>query len=115
MHEMTPEFTRSNAVGLDIYIQRRLFETTPTTSRRKKRVFDEMMASHRHEDILDQHYTPKTTRADKEVIYLPSRDEICAAKRIDSELCSSKLVFEVPEETDAEDLQNLKEKLQLAP
>ena len=109
MYETTPEFTRSNAVGLDIHIQRRLFETTPTTSRRKKRVFDEMMASHRHEDILDQHYTPKTTRADKEVIYLPSRDEICAAKRIDSELCLSNLVFGMPEESDAADLQNFRE------
>ena len=90
MHETTPEFARSNAVGLDLHVQRRLFETTPTASRRKKRVFDEMMTemmtSHRHEDMMDQHYTPKTTRADKEVIYLPSRDEICAAKRIDSDL-----------------------------
>ena len=90
MHETTPEFTRSNAVGLDLHVQRRLFETTSTASRRKKRVFDEMMTSHRHEDMMDQHYTPKTTRADKEVIYLPSRDEICAAKRINSEFCSSK-------------------------
>ena len=106
MHETTPEFARSNAVGLDLHVQRRLFETTPTASRRKKRVFDEMMTSHRHEDMMDQHYTPKTTRADKEVIYLPSRDEICAAKRIDSALCSSKLVFGVPDENDEEDLQN---------
>ena len=72
MHETTPEFNRSNAVGLDLHVQRRLFETTTIASRRKMRVFDEMMTSHRHEDILDQHYTPRTTRADKEVIYLPS-------------------------------------------
>ena len=109
MHDTTPEFTRSNAVGLDLHVQRRLFETTPSASRRMKRVFDEMMTSHRHEDILDQHYTPKTTRADKEVIYLPSRDEICAAKRIDSELCLSNLVFGMPEESDAADLQNFRE------
>ena len=88
MHETTPEFTRSNAVGLDLQVQRRLFETTPTASRRKKRIFDEMMTLHRHEDIMDQHYSPKMTRADKEVIYLPSRDEIGAANRINSELCS---------------------------
>ena len=107
MHETTPEFARSNAVGLDLHVQRRLFETTPTASRRKKRVFDEMMTSHRHEDMMDQHYTPKTTRADKEVIYLPSRDEICAAKRIDSELCSSKSVFGVPEENDMEKISRI--------
>jgi hypothetical protein len=106
MHETTPDFSRSNAVGLDIHVQRRLFETTPTASRRKKRVFDEMMTSHRYEDILDQHYTPKTTRADKEVIYLPSRDKICASKRNDSELCSLNLGFRVPEESETEELQN---------
>ena len=104
MHETTPEFSRSNAVALDMYVQRRLFETTPAASRRKKIVFDEMMTSHRHEDILDQHYAPKTTRSDREVVYFPSRDEICAAKRIDSELCSSNLVFGVPEEPETEDL-----------
>ena len=65
-----------------------------------------MMTSHRYEDILDQHYTLKTARADKEVVYLPSRDEICAAKRIDSELCSSNLVFGVPEKSEEEELQN---------
>ena len=65
-----------------------------------------MMTSHRHEDMMDQHYTPKTTGADKEVIYLPSRDEIFTSKRIDSELRSSKLVFGVPEENGVEDLQN---------
>jgi hypothetical protein len=53
-HETTPEFSRSNAVGLDIHVQRKLFETTPTASRREKRIFDEMMTSHRYEDILDQ-------------------------------------------------------------
>ena len=69
MHETTPEFSRSNAVGLDLHGQRKLFETTPTASRRKKRIFDEMMTSHRYEDILDQHYTPKMARADKKIIY----------------------------------------------
>jgi hypothetical protein len=72
IYETTPEFSRSNAVGLDIHVQRKLFETTPTASRRKKRIFDKMMTSHPYEDILDQHYTPKTARADKEVVYLPS-------------------------------------------
>jgi hypothetical protein len=68
-----------------------------------------MMTSHRHEDILEQHYTPKSARADKKIVYLPSRDKICAAKRIDSELCSSNLVFGVPEESEEEELQNFRE------
>jgi hypothetical protein len=72
MHETTPEFLQSNAVGLDLQVQKKLFETTPTASRRKKTMFDEMMTSHRHEDILEQHYTPKTASSDMEIVYLPS-------------------------------------------
>jgi hypothetical protein len=97
------------AVELDLHVQRRLFEATSTASRRKKRVFGKTMTLHRHENILDQHYTPKTTGADKEVIYLPSRDEICAVKKIYLELCSSNSVFGVTEKSETEDLQNIRE------
>ena len=62
MHETTPEFSRSNAVGLDLQVQKKLFETMPTALRTKKRIFDEMMTSHRHEDILEQHCYRLETR-----------------------------------------------------
>ena len=51
------------------------------------------MTTHRYEDVMEPSYTPRTTRSDREVKYLPSREEICAAKRIDTELCSSNLVL----------------------
>ena len=61
-----------------------------------------MMTTHRYEDFMEPSYTPRTTRSDREVKYLPSRDEIFAAKRIDTELCSSNMVFGAPEEGDEE-------------
>jgi hypothetical protein len=58
---------------------------------------------------LKPRYAPKTARTDKEIVYLPSRDEICAAKRIDSELCSTSFVYGVPEKSEEEELQNFRE------
>ena len=45
-------------------------------------------------------------------MYLPSLDEICAAKRIDMELCSSNLVFGAPEENEEEALKEFREVIQ---
>ena len=70
------------------------------------------MTTHRYEDILEPNYTPRTTRSDRELVYLPSRKEICAAKRIDTNLCSSNLVFGAPEEGDEEALQEFREVMQ---
>ena len=70
------------------------------------------MTTHRYEDVMETSYTPRTTRSDREVKYLPSREEICAAKRIDTELCSSNLVFGAPEEGDEEALQEFREVMQ---
>ena len=71
-----------------------------------------MMTTHRYEDFMEPSYTPRTTRSDREVKYLPSREEICAAKRIDTELCSSNLVFGAPEEGDEEALKEFREVMQ---
>jgi hypothetical protein len=46
------------------------------------------------------------------MVYLPSREEICAAKRIDTDLCSSNLVFGAPEEGDQEALQEFRDVMQ---
>ena len=46
-----------------------------------------------------QKFPPRTTRSERETVYLPLRDEICASKRIDTEICSSNLVFGAPEKT----------------
>ena len=63
-----------------------------------------MMTTHR--------YTPRTTRSEREPIYLPSRDEICSAKRIDMDLCSSNLVFGAPEENEEEALREFRDVMQ---
>jgi hypothetical protein len=112
MHETTPSNFRNDDIGLDQRVQRKLFETSPVQTLKKKRNLGEMMISHRYEDILEPNYTPKTTRSEREVVYLPSREEICAAKRIDTELCSSNLVFGAPEEGDEEALQEFREVMQ---
>ena len=52
------------------------------------------------------------TRNERETLYLPSREEICAAKRIDTELCSSNLVFGAPEENEEEALKEFREVMQ---
>ena len=108
MHETTPSSFRNDAIGLDQRVQRKLFETSPVQAMKKKRNLGEMMTTHRYEDILELNYTPKTMRSEREVVYLPSREEICAVKRIDTELCSSNLVFGAPEEGDEEALQELR-------
>ena len=58
------------------------------------------MTTHRYEDVMEPSYTPRTTRSERETVYLPLRDEICAAKKRDTELCSSNLVFSAPEENE---------------
>ena len=71
-----------------------------------------MMTTHRYEDVLEPNYTPRTTRSERETVYLPSRAEICAAKRIDTELCSLNLAFGAPEEGDEEALKEFREVMQ---
>ena len=71
-----------------------------------------MMTTHRYEDVLEPNYTPRITRSEREMVYLPSGEEICAAKRIDTELCSSNLVFGAPEEGDEEALKEFREVMQ---
>ena len=107
MHETIPSSLRNDALGLDLRVQRKLFERAPIQTLKKKRNFGEMMTTHRYEDVIKPSYTPRTTRSDRENVYLPSREEICAAKWIDTELCSSNLVFGAPEEGDEEALKNL--------
>ena len=105
MHETTQSSLRNDALGLDLRVQQKLFETSPIQTLKNKRNFGEMMTTHRYEDVMEPSYTPRTTRSDRELAYLPSREEICAAKRIDTELCSSNLVFGAPEEGEEEALQ----------
>ena len=93
MTETSPNSLRNDALGLDLRAQRKLFETSPVQTLKKKRNFGEMMTTHRYEDILEPNYTPRTTRNERETVHLPSREKICAAERIDTELCSSNLVF----------------------
>ena len=71
-----------------------------------------MMTTHRCEVILEPTYTPRTTRSEREPVHLPSREEICAAKRFDMDLCSSNLVFGVPEENEEEVLKKFKKVMQ---
>ena len=89
MHETTPSNFRNDAIGLDLRVQRKLFEKSPVQTLKKKRNFGEMMTTHRYEEVLEPNYTPRTTRSEREMVYLASREEICAAKRIDTDLCSS--------------------------
>ena len=70
------------------------------------------MTTHRYEDVMEPSYTPRTTRSDREVVYFPSREEICAAKRIDTELRSSNLVFGAPEEGEEEALREFRDVMQ---
>ena len=70
------------------------------------------MTTHRYEDVLEPNYTPRTTRSEWETVYFPSREEICAAKRIDTVLCSSNLVFDAPGEGDEEALKECREVMQ---
>ena len=70
------------------------------------------MMTHRYEDVMEPSYTPRTTGSDREVKYLPSREEICAAKRIDTELCSSNLGFGAPEEGGEEALKEFRDVMQ---
>ena len=93
MHETTPSNFRNDAIGLDLRVQRKLFETFPVQTLKKKRNFGEMMTTHRYEDVLEPNYTPRITRSEREMVYLPSGEEICAAKRIDTELYFSNLVL----------------------
>ena len=93
MHETIPSSLRNDELGLDLRVQRKLFETYPIQTLKKKRNFGEMMTTHRYEDVMEPSYTPRATRSDREVVHLSPREEICAAKRIDTELCSSNLFF----------------------
>ena len=68
-----------------------------------------MLTTHRYEEILEPNYTPKTTRSVREIVYLPSRDEICAAKRTDMEFCSSNLLFGAPEKNEEKALKEFSE------
>ena len=112
MTETSPSGLRNDALGLDLRIQRKLFESSPAQTLKKKRNFGEMMTTHQYEDIFEPTYTPRTTRSEREPVYLPSRDEICAAKRIDTELCSSNLVVGAPEENEEEALKEFREVMQ---
>ena len=112
MNETTPSSFRNDAIGLDQRVQRKLFETSPVQILKKKRNLGEMMTTHCYEDILEPNYTPRATRSDRELVYLPSREEICAVKRIDTNLCSSNLVFGAPEEGDKEALQEFRDVMQ---
>ena len=113
MTETSPNSLRNDdALGLDLRVQRKLFETSSVQALQKKRNFGEMMTTHRYKDIMEPNYTPRTTRSERETVYLPSRDEICAAKRIDTELCSSNLVFGAPEESEEEALKEFRDVMQ---
>jgi hypothetical protein len=112
MTETSPSGLRNDAVELNLRIQRRLFESSPAQTLKKKRNLSEMMKTHRYEDILEPNYTPRTTRVKREPVYLSSQDEICATKQIDIDLCSSNLVFGAPEENEAEALQEFRHIMQ---
>ena len=58
MHETTPSSFKNDALGLDLRIQRKLFETSPIQTLKKKRNFGEMMTTHRYEDVMEPSYTP---------------------------------------------------------
>ena len=61
---------------------------------------------------MSSKYTPLATRTYKEVVYLPTKDEICPAKKIDSELRSSNSVWGVPDEQDEDGLGEFRELVQ---
>jgi hypothetical protein len=75
MHETTPSSFRNDPIGLDLRVQRKLLETSPVETLKKKRSFGEMMTTHRYEDVLEPNYTPKMTRSERETVYLPSREK----------------------------------------
>ena len=104
MTETSPSGLQNNALGLDLRNHRKFFESSPAQTLMKKKKFFEMMTTHRYEVILEPTYTLKTTRCEREPVYFPSREEICAAKRIDMDLCSSNLVFGAFEENEEEAL-----------
>ena len=112
MTETSPSGLRTDALGLDLRVQRKLFESSAAQSLKKKRNFGEMMTTHRYKDILEPTYTRRTIRGKREPVYLPSRDEICAAKRIDMDLCYSNLVFGAPEENKKEALREFRDVMQ---
>ena len=62
MTETSPNSLRNDALGLDLRVQRKLFETSPVQTLKKKRNFGEMMTTHRYEDILEPNYTPRTKK-----------------------------------------------------
>ena len=112
IHESGPVLRSSNAEALDVRIQRRLFDSPSSSSRKKKRNFEELETSNNYEDFMSSKYTPQATRTFREKIYLPTKDEICAAKRIDADLRSSNLVWGVPDEQDEDGLGEFKELVQ---
>ena len=71
MTETSPSGLRNDALGLDLRIQRKIFESSPAQTLKKKRNLSEMMTTHRYEDILEPNYTPRTPRAERETVYLP--------------------------------------------
>ena len=48
MTETSPNVLRNDAVGLDLRVQRKLFESSPAQTLKKKRNFGEMMTTHRY-------------------------------------------------------------------
>jgi len=94
----------SHAEAMDVRIQRRLFDSPSSSSRKRKRSLEEIKTSNNYEDFMSSKYTPQATRTYREIIYLPTKDEICAAKRIDADLRSSNLVWGVPDEQDEDGL-----------
>ena len=112
IHESGPALRLGNAEALDVRIQRQLFESPSSSSRKKKRNFEEFETSISHEEFMSSRYTPQATRTFKEVVFLPTKDEICAAKRIDAELRSSNLVWGVPDEQDEDGLGEFRELVQ---
>ena len=70
MHETTPSSFKNDALGLDLWVQRKLFETSliqtlKKKKKKKKRNLGEMMTTHRYEDVMEPSYTPRTTRSDR--------------------------------------------------
>ena len=50
MHETTTSNFRNDAMGLDLRVQRKIFETSPVQTLKKKWNFEEMMTTHRHQE-----------------------------------------------------------------
>ena len=112
IHKSGAALRSSNAEALDVRIQRGLFESPSSASRKKKRNLEEFETSNNHKEFMSSKYTPQATRTYKEVTYLPTKDEICAAKRIDAELRSSNSVWGVPDEQDEDGLGEFRELVQ---